>query len=354
MESIPLNQSIKKFIRIFVAYLLYYTGFLNLLVWIRLRNKAVILMYHRVLDKDEISTSYSQNGIVVSKESFAAQMQYLNTHFNMISLTDVIQKIKNEIPFVSKSCLVTFDDGWKDNFQNAYPILKSNKVPAAIFLTTDFIGTNKQFWQEKLTKSLTDLHRHSLEDKDFREKAIDKLNIDGISEIILALPDERYEKISKFVSIQKNKNKSDIENIIKEIESLFEPDASVDDIGGSVFLDWSDIKSMSGNGIEFGSHGKSHTILISKDVDLDSELSYSKSVVESQLNTPVKSFSYPNGDYNKKIAERVRQCGYHIAFSTEHGFVTHLDNPFTLKRINIHEDMTNSIPMFLARIAGLW
>jgi peptidoglycan/xylan/chitin deacetylase (PgdA/CDA1 family) len=354
MESIPLNQSVKRFIRIFIAHLLYYTGFLNLLLWIKLRNKAVVLMYHRVLDKDEISKSYSQNGIIVSKKTFAAQMQYLNKHFNMISLTDVIERVKDKIPFVSKSCLITFDDGWKDNFQNAYPVLKKNRIPAAIFLPTDFIGTNRNFWQERLTKLLMYLHLRCRQNKDLKEKAKHNLNTVGIAEILSAPTNKRYEEISKFVSLQKNKTKPDIENLIKEIESLVELPAPDDDIEDSAFLDWSKIKSMLGNGIEFGSHGKSHTILTSTDVDLDSELMQSKSVVESQLNTPIRSFSYPNGDYAMKIADQVRQYGYNIAFGTEYGFVTHLDNPYTLKRINIHEDMTNNIPMFLARIAGLW
>ena len=138
------------------------------------------------------------------------------------------------------------------------------------------------------------------------------------------------------------------------MESLIDKNTSAEDVEGSAFLEWNEIKTMAGNGIEFGSHGKSHSILIETGVDLDNELLQSKSVVESQLHNPIRSFSYPNGDYTREIAERVRQYGYDLAFVTENGFVSHLDNPMTLKRINIHEDMTNSIPMFLARLVGLW
>jgi hypothetical protein len=108
------------------------------------------------------------------------------------------------------------------------------------------------------------------------------------------------------------------------------------------------------NKIEFGSHGKSHTILTETGVDLSRELLDSKTVIESKLNTTINSFSYPNGDCTKKIEKCVKEFGYEVAFGTQHGFVTHNDNPYTLKRTNIHEDMTNSIPMFLARLAGLW
>ena len=77
-------------------------------------------------------------------------------------------------------------------------------------------------------------------------------------------------------------------------------------------------------------------------------------MIENELNSSINSFSYPNGDYSEEIAWQVREYGYEIAFGNESGFITHNDNPYTLKRINIHDDMTKSIPMFLARIVGLW
>ena len=123
MESIPIIQTAKRFLRNFIAHLLYYTGILNLLLNKRLKNKAVVLMYHRVLDKEDIASSYSQTGIIVSKKTFSSQMQYFQKHFNAISLIETIQNLKFKTHFRSRSCLVTFDDGWKDNYQNAYPIL---------------------------------------------------------------------------------------------------------------------------------------------------------------------------------------------------------------------------------------
>ena len=75
---------------------------------------------------------------------------------------------------------------------------------------------------------------------------------------------------------------------------------------------------------------------------------------ERELKKKIDSFSYPNGNYSEEVVKFVRDQGYEIAFGTESGFVSSDDDPYTLKRINIHEDMTNTIPMFLARIVGLW
>jgi len=309
-------------------------------------------MYHRVLDEEDISSSYSQNGIIVSKKTFAFQMQYLQNHFNAISLIDIIQNLKFKIPFPSRSCLVTFDDGWNDNFQNAYPIFNKNHIPAVIFLPIDFIGTNKLFWQEHLTKVLNDLYHSCLQDIKFQKKAMRALNSEDIDAILSTSSKEINEKISKFVSLQKSKKKIEVDNLIQRLESFLKASSNISE--HTFFLNWDEIRIMAKNGIDFGSHGKSHKILTNKEVDIQQELKESKNVIENELKVKIKSFSYPNGNYSEEVVRFVRDQGYEMAFGTENGFVSQDDDPYTLKRINIHEDMTNTIPMFLARIVGLW
>jgi len=352
-EKYNLYSQAKRKLRILIASFLYYTGVLNFLMKIKLRNKAAILMYHRVLDKEDISSSYSQNGIIVSKKTFANQMKFLQKHFVMISLSDVIKKITNKIPFVSKSCLVTFDDGWKDNFQNAYPVLKSTSVPAVIFLPTDFVETDKTFWQEKLTQLFTLLYQRCKKNEDLKLNTLNLLNIDDLSSILNSDEECVKEKILSFVASQKEKRESHIEDLIYRLETHIEPLQHNND-STQDFLKWDEIKIMAKNGVDFGSHGKSHRILTNNGVDIQWELKESKNIIEDKLNLKIDSFSYPNGNHSEEVATLVKRNGYEIAFGTGHGFVSYDDDPYTLKRINIHEDMTNNKPMFLARIVGLW
>ena len=309
-------------------------------------------MYHRVLNKEEISASYSQTGIIVSKKTFAIQMEYLKKHFNVISLIDTIQNLKFKTHFRSRSCLVTFDDGWKDNYKNAFPILKKNHIPAVIFLPTDFIGTNKLFWQERLTKLLLVLYENYSNNSDFKIKNFGVLNSEDIAAILSTSTKEINEKISKFVSLQKSQKKIEVDNLIQRLESFLK--VSSNTFEHTFFLNWDEIRIMAKNGIDFGSHGKSHKILTNDEVDIQQELKDSKNVIEDELKTKVNSFSYPNGNYSEEVVNLVKKNGYEIAFGTESGFVSPNDDPYTLKRINIHEDMTGNIPMFLARIVGLW
>ena len=121
------------------------------------------------------------------------------------------------------------------------------------------------------------------------------------------------------------------------------------------FINWDEIRLMAKNGISFGSHGKSHAILTRLDkTEIEKETLESKARIEEMLGEPIISFSYPNGDYSGDVMDIVRNSGYRAAFSTESGTHSVDDNPYRIRRINIHGDMTSSIPMFLARVVGLW
>jgi len=344
---------LKKNLRIFFAYLLYYTGILGWITKIRLNGKCVVLMYHKVLNQQEIKKSFSQSSIIVSKLAFESHMKYLSQKFNVISLAEFTKSIKNKNVFKSKSCLVTFDDGWRDNFINAYPILKKYLIPAAIFIPSAYIDTNRRFWQEHLTQLLMLLYSRCNESKKFKEKKSSTIDYSQIKEIVDCNETQLKEKVSSFVATQKNTDHGDTLQMIAELaERLEHKIIKTDD--SRDFLNWNEILIMSQGNIEFGSHGLNHKILTRKGVSVPKELLKSKKEIEQHLGKKITSISYPNGNYNEEIIEEAKSSGYETAFGTQNGLMAPDDNPFTIKRVNIHEDMTNSIPMFLARIVGLW
>lgn len=107
-------------------------GFLNLISPPAYKN-CVILMYH--------SVSYNKVLYAISSEKFAWQMAYLKRNgFNVISLARLVNLIKNKKQILPKSVIITFDDGYEDNYLAAWPILKKYNFPATIFLTTGLIG----------------------------------------------------------------------------------------------------------------------------------------------------------------------------------------------------------------------
>lgn len=97
------------------------------------RSGVIILMYHSVGNNSEFFT--------VGPEDFERQMRYLKEQkFNIISLRKLIASLKNKNTLLPKTVILTFDDGYQDNYENAFPILKKYNFPATIFLTTGRIG----------------------------------------------------------------------------------------------------------------------------------------------------------------------------------------------------------------------
>jgi hypothetical protein len=116
------------------------------------RNSFVFLMYHRVIPKDKPEDV--EAGMYVEPETLEAHVRFLKKYFTIVPIPELSFSTKNNSgSFEGKPpCILTFDDGWYDFYEYAFPILKTCQVPATVFLPTDFIGTRKWFWTDRLAK----------------------------------------------------------------------------------------------------------------------------------------------------------------------------------------------------------
>lgn len=106
---------------------------------INAENKVPILTYHSIDNSGSV--------ISTSPEKFRRQMQYLNdSSFNVISLEKIVSCIRKNRSFPPKSVAITFDDGFKNNYDIAYPVLKEYGFSAIIFLVTGYCARNNR-WQ---------------------------------------------------------------------------------------------------------------------------------------------------------------------------------------------------------------
>ena len=120
--------------------------------WLVPRYTVPILIYHNIGDE--------KGGFFVSPENFAKQMEYIkNKGYQVISLDELVKSTQEKNPFKKNKVVITFDDGYKDNFQYAYPVLKKFGFPATVFLISDFMGktfsNKKEFlsWDEVILMS---------------------------------------------------------------------------------------------------------------------------------------------------------------------------------------------------------
>ena len=109
-------------------------------------NLLTVLNYHRIDDPSRAGFDTFRPNVSATPSSFAAQMDYVSQKYNVISGRQLADFIKGRHPLPAHAAVITFDDGYDDNYSNACPILKARNLPAIIFLATDFIGTHKPFF----------------------------------------------------------------------------------------------------------------------------------------------------------------------------------------------------------------
>ena len=261
------------------------------------KSQIIILVYHRI---SPMTDKWSINPILHPK-LFEEQMDYFNKNFEIISLNTLSEMINEDI-VPEKAVVITFDDGYKDNYEVAFPILKKYNAPATVFLATGSIEEKKLFWW--------DLINYALFHTDMRS-----IDISGIGSYEL-ISDEN--KIEAGLNIQERLKKMDNskkESIIEDLVNL--TDANIPEkLGKKYILSWKEIRKMNKNGIDFGSHTVNHPILTNVSIEEAKwEIVNSKHCIEENLDTEVKSFAYPNGDYNDKILSLVKNLGFDSSVS---------------------------------------
>jgi peptidoglycan/xylan/chitin deacetylase (PgdA/CDA1 family) len=117
-----------------IKAILFYSGLLALYRFIFIRNSAVILMYHRISPRDQISPAEEYLNVV--PETFEKQVRYLSRCYRVLLLTELVAMLRAGQRLPSRTCVITFDDGTKDNLETAFPILRKFGLPATFFLIT--------------------------------------------------------------------------------------------------------------------------------------------------------------------------------------------------------------------------
>ena len=132
-----LMKIFKTIIAVFLVLLLLAVSFY--VFYMEPRRVVPILMYHSISDKENSS-------LHVSAENFAHQMAFLKEKgYSVISLDELVAGIKAGKKFPSKTVVITFDDGFRDNYLNAFPSLSKYDFPATIFLVTGYIGQKDEY-----------------------------------------------------------------------------------------------------------------------------------------------------------------------------------------------------------------
>src|SRR5512139_4148559 len=118
-------------------------------------NLLRILVYHRIGDPGEDDGLLDPSLLSATPEQFEQQVKFLREHYRLLSIRDLLQAIEAKESLPPKAVMVTFDDGYHDFLETAWPILESYQVPALMFLATGFLSHEDQlFWWDRLYQGI--------------------------------------------------------------------------------------------------------------------------------------------------------------------------------------------------------
>jgi peptidoglycan/xylan/chitin deacetylase (PgdA/CDA1 family) len=294
-----------------------------------------ILTYHRIIDIDD-KFKFHRNVVSASPIDFDKQIKYVSNNFDIITFEKLDKILTGLEKPVKKPLIITFDDGYKDNFENAFPILKKYNVPATFFLTTGYINNQFVPWWDTLAVIVNNTK-------------IKKFSHPLIGTFDLGKKSQKYVATDKLRSYIKTMNNEKRDKFITSLSKKLNV-AITKDITKGLFLSWNDIKKMSRENMEFGSHTVSHCNL--NQVSLKKsryEIFSSTNQIKSKIKKRPIVFCYPYGtnrQINNSVVNIIKENNFKFAVTTNEGTnkINNDSNYFLLKRINIQN--TDSLTKF--------
>lgn len=311
-------------------------------VWsLRPKPSLVILTYHRVLPKDHPDRQSEQPGMYVSPETLEMHLRVAKRHFEMIDLGDWVRRSKDGQTLPDRACAITFDDGWRDNYDYGFPILVREQVPATIFLVSDFIGSSYEFWPNRLAKMVVE---HISRGRPLAPALADLLQGYSINLTSQYSPIDAIE-----ASIVACKGQPD--SVMVDLLDSCEPQPMQSEVTRTI-LDGTEIAAMRASGcVRFGSHGRRHIRLASglSERLLRDEIEGSRRVLQQVTDADIDLFCFPNGDQSEAALAIIRSH-YLASVTTKSGWNWRDTDPHALRRTSIHEGISTDQLEFAWRV----
>ena len=283
---------------------------------------AAILMYHSVME-DPACQDNVLGGIAHSRGLFREQMELLARHYRPVSLDQVKRFARGSGALPRRAVVVTFDDGYADNYDVAAPILDEVGVPATFYVTVDCVDQKKVPWPARLR---------------FVFRTTKRASWAGSSGRTWPLSDESERESAFLVSCDDCcKLTSDAqEEYVARLE--VELDARLSGESGALMMNYEQVRGLMRQGHIVGSHTMTHPNLAHVSLsEVRVELAESKRRLEQQLKIAVEHFSYPcpalPPSWTEATVEESRKAGYSTAVTTNSGIVHQTDDPLCWKRV---------------------
>jgi peptidoglycan/xylan/chitin deacetylase (PgdA/CDA1 family) len=270
--------------------------------------------------------------MALSKKNFQEILELLIRRFFPIALDEAVEELKKGIDLPERAVSLTFDDGYLDNFTVALDILNKYSVKSTFFIPVNQIENQEIHWWDLLYQIGTE-NPDDLATLADQQKALPQEMISLIKEMSRKKYMEHGSVYRECVRLVNGMNATKREQFIAGLKRLSIPKHSQ-----RLLLNWDEVREISRQGHEIGSHTLNHRLLTQLDeVDARKEIFESRAVLSKKIGKEVVGFSYPRGEWNQTVAEFVAQAGYSYAVTTRYGRNSNGADVFGLARLNISD-----------------
>lgn len=277
------------------------------------RKPLSILIYHRVLTERDWMLPEAPTA-----DEFRWQMRLMRRHFNMLSLPQAIQLLRQGLLPARAAC-ITFDDGYADTATVAYPILAELGIPMSIFVSSGYLEGGIM-WNDTLLESVRRLPVNTL---DLQEIGLPSYSIASQA----ARQQAAHDLIARCKYLDLAQRQEVADYLAHQSPTL----------PNTLMMTHAQTKELAEHGVEIGGHTISHPILIKlSPAQAQAEIVNDKARLEAITGHPVRLFAYPNGqpevDYNNSHVRMVQEAGFEAAVTTGRGVSDHQTDLFQLPR----------------------
>jgi peptidoglycan/xylan/chitin deacetylase (PgdA/CDA1 family) len=306
------------------------------------RRGVVIWNYHRI--GSAAGNPFDDGVFSATAEELAKQLQYLKKNFRLITMDEFLRGMETGFAFLGgAAAMVTFDDGYRDNFELALPVLKDVGVAATFFLPTEFLESPKLPWWDRIAYVV-------------KKTKEERIKLEYPAKVEIDLGGGREGAIQRIIAIYKSAAAMEDARFFASLESAAKVD--VDEIGlaRELFMDWEQARKLVAAGMSIGGHTHTHPILARlAESQQRWELVESKRILEERMNLKIDAFAYPVGSvgaFSETTKGVVRECGYRAAFS----FYGGINFPGTIDAMDVRRcavDATDELEELRARAVFL-
>jgi len=291
---------------------------------------GVILMFHRVLPEGRMSRFAMNRSIEVTSDTLEKVVNlFKRLEFDFVGLEECRKRILEEKKGKRRCVVFTFDDGYRDNYECAYPVLRKHEIPFVLYVASNFPNRKMATWWYALedliiSRKNVSFH-HNEREYNFPCKTVDEMHA-------------AFAAIHHMILLSESKA---VHHQLME-DVFHDWDGDLCNCSGALPMNWEHVVEMSHDElVEIGAHTKSHAPLTCQsDADSRFEILQSKKDLEAKIGKPVMHFAYPYGMHGKRERDTVKELGFSTATTTWPGNLhqTHAACLNSLPRVAITDD----------------